>query len=365
MNSIYEKRTKQEWVKRYLYYTFIISSTIAVFNGFVWYIYTKEVSIVEFVLPLMMSGSVGFSCVLIFSFCGKYIDQINNSIIKFFAVCGLILAASVLANEFSSFFENQFFFHKEYTLFMYLNQLIWTCIISLIIGISIYLREVREVKKAEAAQKITQQEIKIMELNQLKVKAELETLQSKINPHFLYNSLNSIARLVRVDVDKAEQMILNLSKLFRYSINTQGNNYSSVKEEIEMVKTYLDIEKVRFGDKLNFKINVAPRTENYLIPRFLVQPLVENAVKHGTSKLTAEGILSVNIVKNSDQLEINIQDNGPAFPDGMVSLGYGLQSTYEKLNLLFPNAHEVQILNGKEKQIKIILKKLDIEDPNL
>jgi sensor histidine kinase YesM len=131
---------------------------------------------------------------------------------------------------------------------------------------------------------IIENEAKLSNLRELKAKAELKSLQSQINPHFLYNSLNSIASLAPIDAAKTQQMAHSLSDLFKYSINRKGKKTSTVKDEIEMVKSYLEIEKIRFGDRLQFDIDVDKDIEDYEIPLFLIQPLVENAVKHGISQ---------------------------------------------------------------------------------
>ena len=127
-------------------------------------------------------------------------------------------------------------------------------------------------------------ETKLIHLRELKSKAELNALHSKINPHFLYNSLNSIAGLAHTDAGKTEHMALSLSKLFRYSINKEKSDWTSFKEELEMVKIYLDVEKVRFDERLSYSIEIDPELEIQKVPRFVIQPLVENAVKPGISK---------------------------------------------------------------------------------
>jgi two-component system, LytTR family, sensor kinase len=197
-------------------------------------------------------------------------------------------------------------------------------------------------------------ELDLAKVNQLKTQAELQTLQSKINPHFLYNSLNSIASLIHEDPDKAEDMTLKLSKLFRYSINSMQESFATVKEEIEILNTYLDIEKIRFGKRINFSLNVAPGLEEMLLPRFLVQPLVENALKHGLKDSTMDGRLSVDIKGDEKLLVVTVADNGIPFPDEL-NIGYGLQSTYDKLELLYGGGYEIKISNVPEKSIKIII----------
>ena len=208
----------------------------------------------------------------------------------------------------------------------------------------------RETMKATLREK----ELDLVKIKQLKTQAELQTLQSKINPHFLYNSLNSIASLIREDADKAEDMTLKLSRLFRYSINSHQENMAPVTDEMEIVNTYLAIEKVRFGDRLNFITHIDEAVKNIQIPRFLLQPLVENALKHGLNNLANNGILKISINKENDNIVMVIADNGKPFP-AELNMGYGLQSTYDKLTLLYGENYQVQIVNSPEKQIRILI----------
>src|SRR4030095_9960348 len=152
----------------------------------------------------------------------------------------------------------------------------------------------------ERQRKMNEKELEVLRLRELKTKAELDALHSKINPHFLYNALNSIADLSITDGRKARKMTVALADLFRYSINYSDHNYSTVQEEVEMTEVYLQIEKIRFEDKLNYSINIAENVNHYLIPCFVLQPVVENAVKHG---LKATG--------NTTEIDITVKnDNG-------------------------------------------------------
>ena len=207
-------------------------------------------------------------------------------------------------------------------------------------------------QKARLNARIAEKDLDVMRLRQMKTQAELATLQSKINPHFLYNALNAIASLIHENPDQAEEMTLKLSKLFRYSINNNQADLVTVAEDMEIVSTYLDIEKVRFGDRINFVLEVDPELEEEKLPRFLIQPLVENALKHGLKDVIVNGDLRIRIRKNTSHLVIGIIDNGIAFPDEL-NIGYGLQSTYDKLNLLYGSGYELQLLNKPLKQIEI------------
>ncbi|MFA9190103.1 histidine kinase [Flavobacterium sp. FZUC8N2.13] len=199
---------------------------------------------------------------------------------------------------------------------------------------------------------IIENETKLANLRELKAKAELKSLQSQINPHFLYNSLNSIASLAPIDAQKTQKMAHSLSDLFKYSINRKDKKTSTVHDEVEMVKTYLDIEKIRFGDRLQFTVAVDQDLENHKIPLFLIQPLVENAVKHGISKNEGVGTIDLKIAKEQKEITISVSDNGPDFPEGLLS-GHGLQTVFDLLRLTYGDKAALNWTNTPKKMIII------------
>lgn len=215
----------------------------------------------------------------------------------------------------------------------------------------------------ERKRKLNEKELELAQLSVLKTKAELDALHSKVNPHFLYNALNSIADLAITDGRKARKMTIALADLFRYSINYSQNNYSTVADELEMTEVYLQIEKIRFEDQLNYRVEVDEELRHYLIPRFLLQPIAENAVKHGlkvTGKMTE---ILIRVQPLGEGIRIVVADNGPLFPDELVP-GYGVKSVFDKMDLLFPDAYEIRFSNEPAKQVVIdIFKKMKHESP--
>lgn len=209
-------------------------------------------------------------------------------------------------------------------------------------------------------------ELELTQLKELKTKADLEALQAKINPHFLYNSLNSIANAIDDEPQKAKQMTLLLSKFFRFTTNAQSQHYWTLNEELDLVRTYLSIEKIRFGDRLDFRIPEPDSAlSNCLIPRFLIQPLVENAIKHGISKIPGVGMMGILVTADNDFIELRIYDNGMPFNPGFQQ-GYGLRSVNEKIKLLggeyasftIFNESPVGIANYHDNPAKYILIRL-------
>ncbi|HTR31305.1 MAG TPA: histidine kinase [Puia sp.] len=197
-----------------------------------------------------------------------------------------------------------------------------------------------------------ERELEISRLSEQKTKAELEALQAKVNPHFLYNTLNSIAELSLHQGAKARQMTIALAELFRYSLNKKNETMIAVEEEVEMVENYLMIEKIRFEDKLLVSIEVDDAARRITIPKFILQPLVENAVKHGLKELDRKGVIKMVIRNNGGKLEIKIYDNGAPFPED-IRIGYGLKSVMDKLTLYYPGEHTIFFENKPWKQVAI------------
>lgn len=216
----------------------------------------------------------------------------------------------------------------------------------------------------ERKRKLSEKELEVAKLQGLKNKAELDALHSKINPHFLYNALNSIADLAITDGKKARKMTIALADLFRYSINYSDHNYSTVRDEVEMTGVYLSIEKIRFEDKLVYTIDVDPELEHYLIPRFILQPVVENAVKHGLKATGIQSEIRIEVKAAETGLRLTVSDNGPAFPTDLIP-GYGVKSIYDKLELLFHGNYEVHFINEPRKQVSIFINKLMKDEPSL
>jgi LytS/YehU family sensor histidine kinase len=206
----------------------------------------------------------------------------------------------------------------------------------------------------EKKQVIQARELEYSRLNELKTKAELEALHAKINPHFLYNALNSIADLTITDGRKAREMTVALSELFRYTINYSNSNFSTIKEEIEMAETYLRIEKIRFEENLTYKIHVADDALYAKIPKFILQPIIENAVKHGLSALEKNGEVKIDVSLQNEDLVIKVYDNGRKFKSDF-SAGFGYKNIIEKLKILHPGGYQLEFINNPDKHVMLIL----------
>ena len=180
--------------------------------------------------------------------------------------------------------------------------------------------------------------------------AQLKMLRYQLNPHFLFNTLNAISTLIlEQDTDGANRMVTRLSSFLRYSLDNDPMQRIALKQEIEALKLYLDIEKVRFEERLRLDIDIAPEAQTALIPSLLLQPLVENAIKHGIAQSEAGGCLRIAARVFAGELLIELADDGPgvALVDGEIpsARGVGLRNTRERLHELYGSRHSLRLGN--------------------
>ncbi len=191
-------------------------------------------------------------------------------------------------------------------------------------------------------------------LNELLKEAELTTLRAQINPHFLFNSLNSISALTLSDPANAREMIIKLSDFLRYCVSSASTAFTALGNELSNIRRYLDIEKTRFGDKLVYELSVDPVYMNFPVPVMILQPLFENAIKHGVYESVSQVKVVLNALPCEDCLEITIvNDFDPATPQ-KKGAGIGLKNIKERLRLLY-GAKDLLRTSIKDNQFKVQL----------
>ncbi|MBZ5551602.1 MAG: histidine kinase [Acidobacteriia bacterium] len=180
-------------------------------------------------------------------------------------------------------------------------------------------------------------------LRELAAQAEVKALRAQINPHFLFNALNTLAELVQEDPSAAEATILNLSKVFRFALDSTHREKVPLGEEIEFVQSYLEVERVRFEDKLNYEITVPDELRSVPIPAMLIQPLVENAVRHGISHKLDGGTIRIGASLQEGKIRFDIEDNGVGFRPEVTLRGnhrsIGLSNVRQRLETLYGPGH--------------------------
>jgi len=207
-------------------------------------------------------------------------------------------------------------------------------------------------------EKSRQQSLLAAELETQLGQAELQALRMQVQPHFLFNANNTVAMLIRTgQYDQAVEMISGLSDLLRTTLTREHEQYISLKEELELTSKYLAIEQIRFHDRLTCSVESAAATDNALVPSLILQPLVENAFKHGIAFCIREAKIEIEALRSNNKLLLSVYNSGPAFPeDGSKNLhsGIGLRNVRERLQKLYPGKHNVRIDN-KEQGVKVEL----------
>ncbi|MDZ7742446.1 MAG: histidine kinase [Bacteroidota bacterium] len=177
--------------------------------------------------------------------------------------------------------------------------------------------------------------------------AELNLLKSQINPHFLFNSLNSISSLIITDAEKAREMIIKLSDFLRYTISRETDKFVELHTEIGNIKRYLEIEKIRFGNKLHYDFQINEGCEKIKLPLMILQPLYENAIKHGVYESSESIMIRTRCIKKDGFMEIRIHNNYDPGPAARKGAGLGLRNIGERLKLLYQT--DLLLKTRKEK----------------
>ncbi|MCD6018968.1 MAG: signal transduction histidine kinase, LytS [Bacteroidetes bacterium] len=201
------------------------------------------------------------------------------------------------------------------------------------------------------------------EIQNLKLEAntkevELNKLKSQLNPHFMFNSMNSIRALVDEDPKKAKVAITQLSNILRNTLMMHKNKYITLEEELVLVKDYLELEHIRFEERLCFFFDIDPTTLSLNVPPMMIQTLVENGIKHGISKYPEGGSISINTKKLENTFLIEIINTGQLQLNNKSDSGFGVENTMNRLELLFGSKASFSLKNLDNKNVisKIIIK---------
>lgn len=194
--------------------------------------------------------------------------------------------------------------------------------------------------------KFRNKELELAQVETQLSNARLNALRLQLQPHFLFNTLNTISSLMEINVNAAQKVVSRLGGLLRFVLDKDDRNFIPLREELEFVRNYLDIEQTRFHDRLSVHYEIDERTRDIWVPHLILQPLVENAIKHGFSNRSNEGRIEVVTRKLDDKIELLIRDdgNGSALSqEDLLQAGIGLSNVQKRLELLYGPAAELII----------------------
>lgn len=195
-----------------------------------------------------------------------------------------------------------------------------------------------------------QARIERLEMNDTLKEAQLNTLKSQINPHFMFNSLNNIRGLMLEDVDRARDMLTKLSEMLRYSLTSNSQNGITVEQELDMVRNYIELSKIQFEDRLTYEESVGKDSKGVQIPPMVIQLLVENGVKHGLGNLKEGGRIHLSVTKKDQDLHIEVRNTGK-LQIAKDSTQLGLKNIRQRLKLLYGNKAQFEL---KEESDEVV-----------
>ncbi|QJB58485.1 sensor histidine kinase [Pseudodesulfovibrio sp. zrk46] len=193
-----------------------------------------------------------------------------------------------------------------------------------------------------------------IEQKSLLTKAELKLVQAQINPHFLFNALNTVIAILRKDADRARDLLLNLSTFFRKNLKRKGNT-ATLEDELNHVNSYLLIEKARFEDRLNLEMDIDPDLLYVEVPVFTLQPLIENAIKHGVSNMVEPGLVKLSAKRDSDVILITIEDNAGCYVEN-ESQGLGMSIVEKRIKSICGDQYGLQVSCIPDEQTLVTIK---------
>ena len=238
-------------------------------------------------------------------------------------------------------------FLEAYKFFVFVN---------LHLSILIYLAVVGIKSAFNYYQKYRERQLRTSQLEARLAQSRLQVLKMQLHPHFLFNTLNAISELLHRDPDAAEHMITDLSDLLRMSFENLEVQEIPLKQELEFLRKYLEIEQMRFQDRLRVEMNIAPDTLDASVPNMILQPLVENAIKHGISPKADGGRIDIEAGRSNGHLVLSVSDDGVGVPaDGFDSLrnGVGLSNTRRRLKHLYGEEHRFELASPEEQGLRV------------
>ena len=199
-------------------------------------------------------------------------------------------------------------------------------------------------------------ELRTAQLSAQLAQAQLQALRMQLHPHFLFNTLNAISTLVHKDPEIADRMIARLSDLLRLTLENIGVQEVPLAQELQFLERYLEIERMRFPDRLQVRMHIAPETLDARAPYLILQPIVENAIRHGIAPRSTLGTVEIRADCKNDRLILEVRDDGPGIsPDRIPKDGVGISSTRARLERLYGAAHQFELRNAAEGGLVVTL----------
>ena len=291
-------------------------------------------------------------------FLPKFSDK--KPLVKFLCLIVLIVAATVLGFGAGSGFLlgiNALVGYAQFDI----GWVTWrlSLFMGLLFGAIIFVNDSLKLKLEKTELELKTRQLAEERARNLAAEARFTSLESRVRPHFLFNTLNSISALIREEPEKAERMLERLAAILRVSLDSANQKTVSLAEEVRVVRDYLEIEKTRFAGRLRFSIEIPESAEIVKIPPFALQTLVENSVKHAVSKKRGGGEIRIFAHTENDVLRLEVFDDGSGFEETAIRSGRGLDNLQARLSALYGGAARLEI--GRRENFTIVSLQVPLE----
>jgi two-component system LytT family sensor kinase len=206
--------------------------------------------------------------------------------------------------------------------------------------------------------KYRERELRALQLETRLAQAQLDALKMQLHPHFLFNTLNSISVLMSEDVAAARRMLTRMSELLRASLENVGRHEVSLREELDFLKNYLEIEQTRFQDRLAVRMDIEPGVLDARVPNLILQPLVENAIRHGIAPRAQPGLIEIFAARENGVVRLRVRDNGPGLQSSApenLNKGIGISNTQARLQQLYGADHLFEMKNANGGGLEVAI----------
>ncbi|MBI3665435.1 MAG: sensor histidine kinase [Acidobacteria bacterium] len=301
---------------------------------------------VNFLASFIYSNAIGGLLCMTLSRWGRRLSRVRFPL-NWILLITLILADSVLG----TFIANLVLVAiRIEPLRAFWQQVYWgarfSAVIALMFGLSVFFYESVRSRLEEAKLELQARQLEEERARKLAAEARLSSLESHIRPHFLFNTLNSIASLIPEDPKRAEDMVGKLAALLRFSLDANQQRLVPLRQELKIVTDYLEIEKARFGDRLRYSIENSPTLESLEVPPLSLQTLVENSVKFAVAPRRQGGAIGVGAHAENGCVTLEVSDDGPGFTAEAIRAGHGLENLQGRLTALFGADARLEIQAG-------------------
>jgi sensor histidine kinase YesM len=278
---------------------------------------------------------------------GKKLKRFSVAIYAFVLICTAItgtFAAAMIMQLVGIIPHSEYWFEIH-------ASLPFAIIITLMIGLTIATYETLRSKLQAATLEVRTRQVEQERAYKLLAEAQLSSLESRIHPHFLFNTLNSIAALIPSDPVRAEDTVSKLASLLRFSLNAHQSGLVPLSQELKIVRDYLEIEKTRFGSRIRYEIAVPASLGDVKVPPLALQSLVENTVKHVVSQRLQGATIQISGSSHSGRISLEVADDGPGFSLDAITPEHGLGNLIARLELLYGPAGQLEVTCENEKTV--------------